>query len=328
MLKHISPPEVPNLAQLWTEDEYEKILNSLKGIKVSLGFGSSFNAQDGSLTITSLTEGSDAEKELMLQDRVVRIDNQGLSDLGINEVNQLLDGSIGSKSTLKVVRDIKIFDVRLTRDTLKTQNLVVTKIPNQSIALIEVKLISLGISIDIENELTRLKEDGMGKIILDLRNNKGGVLNEGINVSKLFMKSGNIVLRTQSRSEGVINYAASEDKFLDFEMALLINEKTASASEIIASALQDHKRAIIIGKKTFGKGVIETTFTLKNNYRVKFISSAMYSPKGHSWQSKGLLPDFFIDQTQANYQKVSKLAISERLKSDLNLSTAVKLLTP
>lgn len=328
MLKHISPPETPNLAQLWTDEEYEKILNSLKGIKVSLGFGSSFNSSDGSLTITSLTKGSKAEEKLLLRDRIVRIDDQVLTGLSVIEVNKLLDGSVGRASELKVVRDIDVFDVKLIRDTLKTENLVVTRIPNRNMAHIEIKSFALGISKELDNELERLNSEGVYSIILDFRNNLGGVLNEGINMAKLFMKAGDIVLRTQSRSKGVINYSSTEEKYLNFKIALLINEKTASASEIVSSALQDHKRATIIGKKSFGKGVIETTFTLKNNYRVKFISNAMYSPKGISWQSKGLLPDFFIDQSQKTYQNVSKQGIADRVKSDLYLSTAIKILSP
>jgi len=89
---------------------------------------------------------------------------------------------------------------------------------------------------------------------------------------------------------------------------------------------KDHNRAFIVGKKTFGKGVIENTYTLKNDYRVKFISNAMYSPKGQSWQTVGLLPDYFIDQSQSAYNSVSKMSIEDRMRSDLHLSTAVKLL--
>ncbi|MEP1096100.1 MAG: S41 family peptidase [Cyclobacteriaceae bacterium] len=326
MLRHISPPENPSLAQLWTDEEYEKILNSLKGIKVSLGFGSSFNTNDGSLTVTSLTNGSEAEAKLRLQDRIVRIDGQPLAGKSVNEVNELLDGDVGQVSNLKVVRDITIFDIALSRDTLKNENLIVTRIPGQNIALIEAKSFSLGISGELERHLFELQSGGTQSLILDLRNNLGGVLNEGINMARLFMKNGDIVLRTQARSKGVQNYSASEGKYPDFKIAILVNENTASASEIVTSALKDHDRAFIVGKKTFGKGVIENTYTLKNNYRVKFISNAMYSPKGKSWQSTGLLPDYFVDQTQSSYNSVAKLSIEERMRSDLHLSTAVKLL--
>ena len=327
ILRHISPPDNPDLGKLWTDKEYERILNSLKGVKVSMGFNSSFNSADGSLTVTKLTANSEAAQILKKLDRIVRIDNIPLAGKNITEINGLLDGEVGKSSTLKVVRDIDIFEVTLSREELKTENLIVTNIPNQPIALIEIKSISLGIAEELEAELIKLKAANINSIILDVRNNLGGVLNEGVNIAKLFMKKGNIVLRTQARDKGVTRYSAAEDKYPDFKIALLINENTASSSEIITSALQDHKRATIIGKKTFGKGVIETTYTLENQYRLKFITNAMYSPKGISWQSKGLLPDFFIDQSANVYKSVSEMDISTRLKSDLHLSTAIKILT-
>jgi len=106
----------------------------------------------------------------------------------------------------------------------------------------------------------------------------------------------------------------------------LIDENTASASEIIVSAFQDHKRATIIGTKTYGKGVIETTYTLSNAYRVKFITSAMYSPLGKPWQAKGILPDFLVEQSNASYNNLKDLPLDKRLTSDIYLSTALKLL--
>jgi carboxyl-terminal processing protease len=326
MLKHISPPESPNLATLWTEEEYEKILNSLKGIQVTMGFNSSFNGNDGSLTVTSLIEGSEAEKKLKLQDRIMRIDGQSLVGISVSEVNKLLDGEVGQVSRLKVIRDINVFEVKLKRDTLKTKRLIITNIPNTNQALVEIKNISLGLTDELDAELRKLQTEGVTSVILDFRNNGGGLLNEGINIARLFLKKGSIVLRTQSRSSGVQNYAVSEDQYTEMKLAILINENTASASEIVASAFRDHQRALIIGKKSYGKAVIENTYTLKNNYRVKFISNAMYSPKGISWQSKGILPDYFIDQSLNAYKSVSKMPINQRLSADLLLSTAIKLL--
>ncbi|WP_425392987.1 S41 family peptidase [Ekhidna sp.] len=326
ILRHISPPESPELATLWTDEEYERILNSLKGIKVTMGFNSTFNSNDGSLTVTTLTEGSEAEKKLRINDRILRIDDQPLLNKSIDEVNKLIDGELNQTSTLKVVRDIEIFDVSLTRDSLRVDNMVVTKIPSRNAALIELRKITLSMAGELQASLVQLKSEGVINIILDLRNNSGGVLNEGVNIAKLFMKKNDIVLRTQARSSGVTNYVADVNQFYDLNIVILINEQTASAAEIIAAALRDHERAVLVGKKTYGKGVIETTFTLKNEYRLKFITNAMYSPKGVSWQTKGILPDYFVDQSQANYNEVIKLDINSRLRNDLHLSTALKLL--
>lgn len=326
MLQHISPPESPDLAHLWTDEEYEKILNSLRGVKVTMGFKSTFNSGDGSLTVTSLVEGSEAEKSLRTNDRILRIDNQPLLGKSITDVNQLLDGELGQSSLLKVIRDIDVFDVTLTRDSLKVKNLIVTEIPNRAAAMIELKKITVGMADELRESISQLTSKGIQKIILDLRNNTGGVLNEGVDIARLFMKKNDIVLRTQSRSKGVSNYVADVDQFHNLSIIVLINENTASAAEIIASALKDHDRAVLVGKKTFGKGVIETTFRLENEFRLKFITNAMYSPKGKTWQTTGLLPDYFIDQSQDNYSQTSSMDILDRIRYDLHVSTALKLL--
>lgn len=325
MLKHISPPETPSLAKLWTDEEYENILNSLKGVSVSLGFQSTFNSSEGSLKVTGITEGADATKFLQINDRVVRINDRSLKGLSSSEVNGMLNGDEGVKVKLKVVRDIEVFDVDLVRKKLKNKNLIVTNIADNK-ALIEIKKISLGVSDELKGILENLTQQGRTSIIIDLRNNGGGVLNEGVNIAKLFLRTNEIALRTQARSGGVINYVPDVEGFLNFKIAVLINENTASSAEIIARALQEHKRAITVGKKTYGKGVIETTFTLSNNYRLKIISNAMYSPSGKSWQSKGVFPDYFIDQTPENLKSVQQMEIDQRMRSDLHLSTAVKLL--
>ena len=325
MLKHISPPETPSLAKLWTDEEYEKILNSLKGVSVSLGFQSTFNSSEGSLKVSGISEGSDATKHLQINDRVVRINDRSLKGLTSSEVNSMLNGEEGVMVRLKVVRDIEVFDVELVRKKLKSKNLVVTNIANNK-ALIEIKKISLGVSAELKSILENLIQQNRTSIIIDLRNNGGGVLNEGVNIAKLFLRTNEIALRTQARSGGVVNYVPEVEGFLNFNIAVLINENTASSAEIIARALQEHKRAITVGKKTYGKGVIETTFTLSNNYRLKIISNAMYSPSGKSWQSKGVFPDYFIDQSQENLKSVQQMEIDQRLRSDLHLSTAVKLL--
>ena len=326
MLRHVSPPQNPDLAQLWTDEEYEQILNSLKGVKVTLGFNSSFKSTDGSLTVTKIIEDAEAASKLQLNDRILRIDGVSLKGKSTAEVNALLDGPVGLASTLKVVRDIKVLTVKLTRETLHENNVVVTKLPSSQSALIELKKISLGVAEELEKSLAKLRKDSITSIVIDLRNNLGGVLNEGINIARLFMKKGDIVLRTQSRTKGITSYTAEFDKFYDFNVVVLINEQTASAAEIIASALYDHQRCEIVGKKSFGKGIIETTFTLSNDYRVKFITNAMYSPRGRSWQGKGLLPDYFVDQTQANLNLVVNMPIEERIQKDLHLSTSIKVL--
>lgn len=326
MLRHVSPPENPELARIWTPEEYEKILNSLKGVKVSLGFNSSFNANDGSLTVTEVLDDSPAVGKLMVHDRILRVNGESLRGKSVGTVNDLLDGPAGSEVTLKIIRDIQVLDIRLKREAFSANDLVVTLLPSGDAALVELKTISSGIAKQLEIELQKLAGQQVSKLVLDLRNNPGGVLNEGINIANLFLTKNNIILRTLTRNDKTVPIVADKEAPFDFKIVVLVNQNSASASEIIAGALQDHKRATIIGTRTFGKGVIETTYTLENQYRVKFISSAMYSPAGRSWQAGGILPDFLVEQEPAVYQSLSKLPIGDRLSRDIYLLTALKLL--
>jgi carboxyl-terminal processing protease len=326
MLRHISPPENPDLATLWTPEAYEKILNSLKGVEISLGIKSSFDSNTGSLTVTTIEENSPAQGALQLYDRILRIDGTNLKGLTLNEIDQLLNGEPNTEVSLTINRDLEIFDVILMRQNFEVTNLKVTQIPSSDVALVEIHKIYQGLTEELDLELQKISQQGINRIILDLRHNTGGVLNEGVRVSNLFLKPNNIIIRTLSRSNEAKPIVADKPDGYSFDMVVLIDEKTASASEIVVSALRDHKRATIIGTKTYGKGVIETTFTLSNEYRCKFITSAMYSPAGVSWQAKGILPDILVEQDDNAYYKYANMPISTRIRNDIYLITALKLL--
>ncbi len=326
MLRHISPPEIPELAKIWTPEEYEDILNSLKGVKLSLGFNSTFNTNDGSITVTDVLEDSPAVGQLQLYDRIVRINGESLKGKTLSFVNNLLDGPSESEVSLTVIRDINVVDIKLRRTAFPSNDLKVTVIPGRNMALVEIKNVSQGLTQQLSSELQKLQQQQVKKILLDLRNNPGGVLNEGVNIANLFLSKNNIIVRTVTRSDKATPIVADMEEPFGFELMVMVNKNTASAAEIIAAALQDHKRATVIGTKTFGKGVIETTYTLENQYRVKFISSAMYSPAGRTWQATGVLPDFLVQQDPSVSATMAKLPIEQRAKDDIYILTAIKLL--
>ena len=325
MLRHISPPSAPNLATIWTHEEHKKVENSLKGINVSLGIKSSYDANTGSLLVTGIEENSSAEGMIQKYDRILRIDGEALKGKSIKKINEMMNGPEGSQTVLTINRDVEILKIKLKRKAFGVKNLEVSLIPSHNTALIEIHKFYLGLNGDLDVELAILKKDSIQNIIFDLRHNTGGVLNEGVQVANLFLSPKNIILRTKSRSTAINRIGASRIGY-DFNMVTLIDENTASASEIVVSALQDHKRSTIIGTKSYGKGVIETTYKLSDDYRVKFITSAMYSATGKSWQSKGLLPDFLVEQNNASYNALKDQPIQKRLASDIYLSTALKLL--
>ncbi len=325
MLSHISPPDNPKLAKIWTAQDYEKIFNSLSGVQISLGVKSTYNAVEGSLTVSEILPNSPAEDVLLPYDRILRIDGLSLKGKSTTEINNLMNGEEDSQVTLTVNRDIKVFDISLTREKFTNRNLIITPL-TETLVLVEMKTFSTEISNRLKERLKEFFEQGYTEIILDLRNNSGGVFIESIRAAEVFLPEKSILLRTFTRDKKLQNYISSNAEPFDYSIAILVNESTASAAEILASALRDHAKALIIGTKTFGKGVFEKTFTLENEFRVKFITGAMYTPKGRAWQSKGLKPDFLVKQNSETLKALLKLDPKERQTKDTAIITAIKLL--
>jgi carboxyl-terminal processing protease len=325
MLRHISPPENEHLARIWTPEEYRKVLEGLQGTQVSIGIKSSFNSQEGSLTVNEVLPGSPAESALLPRDRILRINAQPLKGRTVGEINALLEGEDGTEVALTVNRDIEVFTATLLRRRFATENLIAHRMADAT-ALLEIRSFTAGISDRFKAELAKLQEQGVKKLVIDLRNNQGGVFVEPLKMLEACLPEKSILLRTAQRDAKNQNYVSTNAKPGAFEMAVLVNGKTASSAEILAGSLRDHQKAFIVGAKTYGKGIFEKTFTLKNDYRVKFITGVMYTPRGYAWQGKGLLPDFLVEQDEKTIESLLKLDVAERLKKDAALITAVRLL--
>ena len=325
MLRHISPPKDPELSKIWTAAEYEKIFMALQNSIVSIGLKSSFNPSEGSLTITEVLPNSPAESILKPFDRILRIDSQPLKGKTLPEINALLDGKEGTEVTLTLNRDIQVFDVTLKRRKFQAETLIVSRLTDK-IALVEIKRFTANISRKLKDELNRLKANGFQKLIVDLRNNPGGVFAESLRTIELFLPEKRILLKTFQREQKLQNYVSVNTEPFGFDMAILVNHNTASSAEVVAGGLQDHQRALIIGTKTFGKGVFENTFKLDNDFQVKFITGAMYSPKGQSWHGHGIVPDFLVEQDDKTLEALLKMEVGERFRKDVAMITACKLL--
>ena len=325
MLRHISPPENPELGKIWLEKEYDQVRNKRLGVQVSLGIKSSFNTNDGSLTVLEVFPDSPAESILKPLDRILRINSESLKGKSVTKINALLKGEEETEITLTINRDIQIFDVTLTFKKFETQNLIVAKL-TETVGLVEIKKFTAGMSNKLREELEKLAKEGIKGLIIDLRNNSGGVFIETLRVVELFLAEKRILLKTFQRGKKMQNYVSVNKMPLTFKISILTSKNTASAAEILAASLQDHQKALIVGVRTYGKAVFEKTFKLKNRYRVKFITGAMYSPKGASWQSKGLTPDFLVEQDAKTLEALFKVTPQERFRKDVAMITAFKLL--
>lgn len=178
MLRHISPPKEPELAKIWTAEEYEKIYLSRQGNQVSIGIKSTFNSNEGRLTVTEVLPNSPADSILKPFDHILRVDSHPLKGKTLQELNALLEGKEGSEVNLTINRDVKIFDVTLTRRKFKTETLIISRLTDE-IALVEIKQFAAKLSDKLKDELAKLKDQGFQKLIIDLRNNPGGFVKIG-----------------------------------------------------------------------------------------------------------------------------------------------------
>lgn len=326
MLRHISPPGAPELGKLWTPEQYDKVREGLEGTDATLGLKCSFNPNDGSLTVNEVRVGAPAEGIVLPGDRILRIDAQPLKGRTVADIDRLLNGPEESAVTLTINRDIKIIDIKLTRHRYHTREWAVHPLGG-GLFLVEVSSFPIGLAAELEGALREAQEQGATGFILDLRNNGGGVFGEALQVAKLFIAEKGIVLRTYDQDHKLRNYVSGSPEPVMLRLAVLANGSTASAAEIVAGALRDQRKAPLIGSKTFGKGVFEKTFTLAaNQYRMKFITGAMFTPAGQTWQGKGLAPDFYVESEAATVTALRKLDLTTRLSRDVALITAIKLL--
>jgi carboxyl-terminal processing protease len=321
LLRQISPEEHPDLATIWLPEQYESVSDVLQGLRESIGIKSSFNPADGSLTVTEVTAGGPSEGVLQPLDRILRVQGKELKGLSVAAVSALLEGEPDTPVALKVVRDVTVLDLTVKREKFHLQNVLTALYPGQ-VGYLAVRSFSQGVAERCKEDLTRFQADQVTRLILDLRGNGGGVLQEGLKVAELFVAKGQLMMRVVAHGNKISNYVSSNETPLVFQMAILVDGQTASAGEIVAAALHDDCSATLVGSPTYGKASMERIFTLKNGCRVKFSTGALYSPKGRSWHKKGLTPQIQADLDPKQLERTRALSVELRLLNDPPLRAA------
>ncbi|MCL2282429.1 MAG: S41 family peptidase, partial [Fibromonadales bacterium] len=216
---------------------------------------------------------------IMAGDRITHINSKPTKDLTIDEAVERLRGKVGTDVTITIAREGAgtPFDITITRAKIVVHAVPYAGMLDKDIGYIWLATFSLKTANELEEAIGKLKKQGMKKLVLDLRSNPGGLLNQAVEVSELFLKKGN---RIVSAKGNVINsdHIASRNGIIseDMQIAVLVNQGTASAAEIVAGALQDHDKAIVVGRTTFGKGSVQTIFPLDHEGRALKLTTAFY----------------------------------------------------
>jgi len=277
-------------------EEFEELQIDTQG--KFTGIGIHVTMLDGFVTVVSPIEGTPAYKAgIMARDRIVKVDGEAIKDLR-NAVTKMR-GPKGTTVELTIVRDgsKKPLEFKLIRDVIPIHSVKATLLqPGYGYAWIT--NFREQTTEDLTAALSQLNQDGpLEGLILDLRNNPGGILDQAIKVSDLFLEKGTILSIKGRLAKHTKTFNAHPNEVKqDYPIVILINGGSASASEIVAGALQDQKRALVMGTTSFGKGSVQTIETLRDGYGLKYTIARYYTPNGRSIQAKGVEPDIVVKQ--------------------------------
>ncbi len=287
----------PHSAYL-TPDLYKELRTETQG-KFG-GLGIEITIRDGILTVVSPIEDTPAYRVgIKSGDKIIKIEDEFTKDLSLLQAVRKMRGPKGSKINISVRRKgvNQLIDFTIVRDTIRIRS-VRERTLEEGYAYIRIAQFQERTNRDMLKSLKKLKakKGGILGLVLDLRNNPGGLLTQAVRTSDLFLDSGMIVY-TEGRLEHQRQkyFAHKEGSWTDFPMVILVNGGSASASEIVAGAMQDHKRAIVLGTKTFGKGSVQTILPLDDHSALRLTTARYFTPKGRSIQATGIVPDIILE---------------------------------
>ena len=267
------------------------------------GLGIEVTQEDGFVKVVSPMDGTPAsEAGIQSGDFITHVDGEAILGLTLSEAVDKMRGPVGSEVSLTVVRNLdeEPFDIVIIRDVIKLTAARVRV--EDDVIIVRVTTFNEQTTPNIKKGIKEKIEELSGKdnvsgFIIDLRNNPGGLLSEAISVSDMFLNQGEIV-STRGRNNGQAKrYSASKGDLAENKpIIVLINGGSASASEIVAGALQDHKRAVILGTKSFGKGSVQSVIPLGENGAMRLTTARYYTPSGRSIQALGVVPDIIVEQ--------------------------------
>ncbi|TRZ48504.1 S41 family peptidase [bacterium] len=265
------------------------------------GLGIEITVKDGLLTVITPIEDTPAWRAgIKANDRIVKINNDLTRDMTLTEAVKKMRGKPGEAVTLVVLRESekKLLEFKIVRDIIKIKDIKEARILEDGIGYIRLVEFRENTPQDIAVVLERLKKEGMDALILDLRNNPGGLLDVAVEVTEKFIEKGKMVVYTKGRkpAQSLEFISRSAHPILDMPMVVLINEGSASGSEIVAGALQDYKRAIILGVKSFGKGSVQTVIPLGDGSALRLTTSKYFTPLGKEIHGKGVIPDIEVQE--------------------------------
>jgi carboxyl-terminal processing protease len=301
-------------------DDYKDLQVGTKGEFGGLGI--EVGMEDGFVKVIAPIDDTPAQRAgVQSGDLIVRLDDTPVKGLSLNDAVKLMRGKPGTSIELTIIRKgvEKPLKITVMRDIIKVAS-VKARLLDKHYAYLRISQFQSHTTSDLLKALKRLEREADGVLqgmILDLRNNPGGVLNAAVSVSDAFLQSGLIVYTQGREGDSQLRFEAAPDDVLNgAPIVVLVNEGSASASEIVAGALQDQKRAVIMGSQTFGKGSVQTIIPISDSAAVKLTTARYYTPSGRSIQAEGIKPDIELEEVQVS--KVDNNGVKPIKEADLS----------
>jgi carboxyl-terminal processing protease len=305
------------------------------------GLGIEITLRDDVLTVVAPIEGTPAYRAgIQPGDRILKIEGLSTKDMQLADAVKRMRGKPGSKITVTIVREgwTEPKDFLITREQIRVQSVKNNQLES-GIEYIRLRQFQEQTSNDLETALEKYAKEGkIQGLVLDLRNNPGGLLTSAVEVTEKFLEPGKLVVYTEGRVRNQNMRFSSNAKrsFTDFPVVVLVNQGSASASEIVAGALQDYGRAVVLGTQSFGKGSVQTIIPLSDGSGLRLTTAKYFTPKGRSIHGKGITPDILVEgpkttalNTTGENQNPTPPVVEtpqEQLKRDPQLQRALDLL--
>jgi carboxyl-terminal processing protease len=285
-------------AEYFTAEEYKLIMESYSGTTSGIGVVVTLDEEERVVVVRVLEDAPASKTDITEGDIITGVNDTDIIDMDLEKVVAMIKGEEGTDVSLKIYRPSidKTFDVTVTRAKFDIPNLI-SEIFEEEIGYIWYYDFQISGVRQLDREIQKLITSGARGLILDLRNNPGGAWDDAVEVCDLFLDEGKIVsIRGRSNNkERVDEYSAVEGKYTEIPLIVLINEFSASASELVAGALKDNDRAVLIGEKSYGKGAVQVLYELSDSSGIKFTTAKYFLPSGISVEGTGVSPDIIIE---------------------------------